>query len=252
MTIDVFSATGSKVKTLELPASLFGGDVNWGLMHQAVVMQQANRRQSPAHVKTQSEVQGSTRKIRAQKHTGGARHGAIRNSLMRGGGKIFGPRNIMNRDQDMPKKMRHAALRSCLAAMAGKGAIVAIESFPETIKTKTLTDLLKKLPVEYGRKILIVSPSEHKALQLSARNIDAVETVRASYLNAEEVLNARHIVFLVDAIDEADKVFGKKETVANTTKKEIVEKKPRNAKKVVGKKAAAKKAAVARTSSKKS
>ncbi len=219
MTIDVFSATGSKVKSMELPASLFGADTNWGLMHQAVVMQQANRRQSPAHVKTQSEVQGSTRKIRAQKHTGGARHGAIGNSLMRGGGKNFGPRNIMNYTQDMPKKMRHAALRSSLTVMAEKGAIVALESFPDTIKTKTLADLLKKLPIEHGRKVLLVSTAEHKALLLSARNVDAVHTVRAAYLNAEEILNARHIVFLVDAIDEADKLFGKKETVANTTKR---------------------------------
>ncbi len=219
MTIDVFSATGSKVKSMDLPTSLFGADVNWGLMHQAVVMQQANRRQSPAHVKTQSEVQGSTRKIRAQKHTGGARHGAIRNPIMRGGGKIFGPRNIMNHTKDMPKKMRHAALRSCLSVMAEKGAILAIESFPDTIKTKTLTELLKKLPIEHGRKMLIVSPSEHKSLQLSARNIAAVETVRAAYLNAEEVLNARNIIFLVDAIEEADSIFGKKEHVAKTTKR---------------------------------
>lgn len=242
MTIDVFSVTGSKVKSMDLPASLFGADANWGLMHQAVVMQQANRRQSPAHVKTQSEVQGSTRKIKPQKHTGGARHGAIRNSLMRGGGKSFGPRNTRNWTKDMPQKMRHAALRSCLSVMASKGAIVALENFPETIKTKTLADLLKKLPVSYGRNILIVSPSEHASLQLSARNIAKTETVRAAYLNAEEVLKAKHIVFLVDAITEADKLFGKKETTAKTTKRVPAvrlksEAKPKAAKKASSKKA---------------
>ncbi len=222
MTIDVFSPTGTKVKSMELPASLFEATQNWGLMHQAVVMQQANRRQSGAHVKTQSEVQGSTRKIKPQKHTGGARHGAIRNPLMRGGGKIFGPRNIMNYTKDMPKKMRHAALRSSLSVMAAKGAVLAIESFPDTINTKSFATLIKALPVDYGRNILVVSPATHKALLLSARNVKAVHTVRAAYLNAEEILNARHIIFLVDAIDEADKLFGKKETVANTTKKEPV------------------------------
>jgi large subunit ribosomal protein L4 len=254
MTIDVFSATGTKVKSMELPASLFDAPQNWGLMHQAVVMQQANRRQSPAHVKTQSEVQGSTRKIRAQKHTGGARHGAIRNPLMRGGGKIFGPRNIMNYTKDMPKKMRHAALRSSLSVMASKGAIIAIESFPDTIKTKSFAELLKKLPVDIGRNILIVSPAEHKALLLSARNVEAVHTVRASYLNAEEILNARHIVFLVDAIDQADKLFGKKETVANTTKKETVIKPKRTHKPRVThvERAAAKVAKSKKPSSKKS
>lgn len=220
MTIDIFSATGSKVKSMDLPASLFEAPTNWGLMHQAVVLQQSNRRQSPAHVKTQSEVQGSTRKIRPQKHTGGARHGAIRNALMRGGGKLFGPRNIMNYTKDMPKKMRHAAIRSCLSMMASKGSIIGIESYPDTIKTKTLNDLLKKLPIEHGRKVLMVSSSAHKSLLLSARNVPFVTTVRASYLNPESILNARHVVFLVDAIDEANKTFGKKEvTTAKITKK---------------------------------
>lgn len=240
MNIDVFSNTGSKVKSLELPASLFGAPINWGLMHQAVIRQQGNRRQSGAHVKTRAEVQGSTKKMFAQKHTGNARRGSVRSPLLRGGGKAFGPRNVANYTQDMPKKMRHAALRSCLSLQAGKGAIIAIESYPDTIKTKALSDLLKKLPLEHGRKMLLVSPAAHRALALSARNLPGVKTVYASYLNPEDILNSKHIIFLADAIDEAERVFGKKESTAKLTKKmpkeEIVEKKAKPAKKALGKK----------------
>lgn len=218
MQIDIFSATGSKVKSMDLPASLFGSPVNFGLMHQAVVMLQANRRQSPAHVKTRGEVQGSTRKILPQKHTGGARHGGVRNPLMRGGGKIFGPRNNKNYTKDMPQKMRHAALRSALTLQASKNAVLGLESYPEDIKTKAVAALLKKMPVDFGRKILLVTPGTHKALYLSARNIKGVKTVAASTLNIEDVLNARHVIFLTDAIAQAEAVFGKKNKDAEELK----------------------------------
>ncbi len=219
MQIDIFSSTGSKVKSMDLPESLFGSEVNWGLMHQAVVMQQSNRRQSPAHVKTRGEVQGSTKKMFSQKHTGQARRGPVRSPLLRGGGKAFGPRNDKNYTKDMPRLMRHAAIRSALSLQASKKAVIAIDSYPESIKTKTVSDLLKKLPVEYGRKILLVAPATHKALQLSARNIAGVKTIVASYLNIEDVLNARHIIFLTDAITKADELFGKKESKSKVSKR---------------------------------
>lgn len=218
MQIDVFSSTGSKVKSMDLPASLFGSEVNWGLMHQAVVMQQSNARQSPAHVKTRGEVYGSTKKMFAQKHTGRARSGPLRSPTHRGGGKAFGPRNTQNPTKDMPKKMRHAALRSALSMQAEKKAVFGIENFPENVKTKAVSDMLKKMPLDYGRRILLVTPGAHNALYLSARNIAGVKTVAAGYLNIEDVLNARHLVFLTDAIAQAETLFGKKQAEARTSK----------------------------------
>lgn len=249
MQIDVFSPTGAKVKSMDLPASLFGSEVNYGLMHQALVMQQSNARQSPAHVKTRGEIAGSTKKMFAQKHTGRARSGPLRSPTHKGGGKAFGPRNTQNPTKDMPKKMRHAALRSALSMQAGKKAVFGVENFPDSIKTSAVSALLKKMPVEYGRKILVVTPTAHNALYLSARNISGVKTITAGYLNVEDVLNARHLIFLTDAIAQAETLFGKKEAVAKTSKaaKPKVEaetkKEPRKiTKKKVSKKTAAKNA----------
>lgn len=263
MTIDVYSVTGQKGKSMELPASLFEADVNYGLMHQAVLRQQGNARSSGAHVKTRGEVQGSTKKLFSQKHTGQARRGAVRSPLLRGGGKTFGPRNVMNYETKMPKKMRHAALRSCLSLQATNGNIIVVESYPDTAKTKIFSDLLKKLPVELGRNILVVSPSKSKALALSARNIPAVTTVFANYLNVESILKARSIIFLAEAITEADALFGKRDMMSQKVKpkavkvvKEKVEKAPKGARdgKKATKKAAATKekkpAAKKKTSSK--
>jgi len=251
MTIDVFSATGQKGKQLTLPASLFGADVNFGLMHQAVVRQQSGRRQSPAHVLTRSEVSGSTKKLFTQKHTGRARRGDVRSPTLRGGGKAFGPRNVKNFEKDMPKKMRHAALRSCLSLQAGKGTIMGLESFGDAIKTKTLVELLGKMSIKEVRNVLIVSKGVQKSLVLSARNVPGVTVVPASYLNPEAVLHARSIVFLTDAIDEADRLFGKKHVTARTgkvaAKKEEKIDAPK-AKKAPAKKPAAKKKATSKKS----
>jgi large subunit ribosomal protein L4 len=210
MQIDIYSSGGEKKKSMELPASLFGAEVNFGLMHQAVVMQQSNRRQSPAHVRTRGEVWGSTKKLFEQKHTGRARRGDIRSPSLRGGGKTFGPRNDKNYVKDMPQSMRHAALRSCLTQQANNGIIVGLESYPTTIKTKAAATLLTKLPIKLQKRVLFVLDGKHEGLQKSVKNIPSVKCVYAAYLNPEDILKARSIVFLVDAFKTAETVFGKK------------------------------------------
>src|SRR3990167_1904920 len=110
MKIDVYSATGAKKGSLDLPATLFEAAINQGLMHQAVVMQQSNRRRPIAHAKNRGEVIGSTKKMFAQKGTGRARRGPLRSPLLRGGGKAFGPRSNRNYHKDMPKTMRRGAV----------------------------------------------------------------------------------------------------------------------------------------------
>lgn len=210
MNIDLFSATGTKKGTLALPASLFEARVNQGLMHQVVMLQQGNRRTAVAHAKNRGEVAGSTRKLYSQKHTGRARRGSVRSPLLRGGGKAFGPRSIANFAKRMPRGMRRAALLSCLSLRAKQGDIIGLENYPETVKTKDAHALLRKLPVQIGRRLLFVLPGPHRGLQLSTRNIPGVKSLPASYLNPEDVLGARQIVFLAEALRKAEELWGEK------------------------------------------
>ena len=130
MKIDVYTSLGTKKGTHDLPVSIFEAAVNEGLMHQALVRQQSNRRRSTAHVKNRSEVEGSTVKLYQQKGTGRARRGSVRSPLLRGGGKAFGARKNRNFTKGMPKKMRRSALRSCLSVQAKRGSIVGLEDYP--------------------------------------------------------------------------------------------------------------------------
>jgi large subunit ribosomal protein L4 len=209
MKIDVFSANGSKKSTMDLPESIFGARINQGLMHQAVVMQQSNRRTVIAVAKSRGQVQGSSRKLYGQKHTGRARRGSVRSPLLRGGGKAFGPKSNANFIKDMPKGMRKAAIISCLSLQAKKGGILGLDTYPATIKTKELVTMLTKMPVEYGRHIVIVTAGRHQGLELSARNMHRVKTLDVAYLNAEDLLRAKHVIFLTDAITKAEEMLTK-------------------------------------------
>lgn len=207
MKIDVYTALGTKKGSLELPAVMFEAPIRKGLMHLALVRQQSNRRHPIAHVKHRGEIAGSTKKLFQQKGTGRARRGPIRSPLLRGGGKAFGPRNEANFRKEMPKKMRRAALFSCLSLRAKEGAILGLEDYPDEVKTKTCLALLKKLPIELGRKITIVLPRRHRGLELSARNLPGVKTLLAGYLNPEDVLGSKNIIFLVEAVRVAEETF---------------------------------------------
>ena len=230
MSIPVFTADGQKKGTIDLSSSLFADPVNKALMHQAIVLQQSNRRKAVAHAKSRGEVVGSTKKMFQQKHTGRARRGPVRSPVLRGGGKAFGPKKDRNFLKNMPRGMRHAALRSCLGFQAKREAVVALESYPDTTKTKEFFALLKKLPVELGRGVLVVTADHHKGIALSSRNIAGVKAITAAYLNPEDVLTSRHVIFLVDALKKAEEMFGVKSSRQSTKSKSSTKEPTKNSK----------------------
>ncbi|MDD5040945.1 MAG: 50S ribosomal protein L4 [Candidatus Peribacteraceae bacterium] len=247
MKIDVYSSAGTKKGTAELPSALFEAPIQTGLMHQAVMQQQGNRRAAIAHTKTRSEIRGSTRKVHPQKGTGRARRGPVRSPLLKGGNKAFGPRNVANFSRLMPHGMRRAALLSSLSYQAKRGVIVGLEEYPETVKTKQAFALLQKLPVAIGRPILFVLPGRHNGLMLSMRNIPRVKTLLVNYLNPEDILHASHVIFLTEALSKAEQIFtAKKKRVSQENparvpaekKAEKASDKPKTAKKAPAKKPA--------------
>ncbi len=249
MKIDVYTATGQKKGTQDLPERLFGYQVNRTLIHQAILRQQGNARYAVAHAKNRSEVAGSTKKLYAQKHTGNARRGPSRSPLLRGGGKAFGPRNVTNFERDMPRAMRRAALRSCLSFQAKKGAIVGLESYPDTIKTKAVSEMITKMALKDARNVLFVLPEKHEALWLSCRNLPHVKAILVNYLNPVDVAHARAVVFVGDSIERAVVLFGGTSERTQKRKLEVVEprteRKPLVKKKMTPKKSKAKPAAKA-------
>ena len=168
----------------------------------------ANQRQGTHKSKERSEITGSTRKLIRQKGGGGARRGDIKSPVLRGGGRVFGPKP---RDYwfKLNKKVKALARKSALSYKAQQDAIVVVEDFDfEAPKTKEFVNLQKNLKIE-GKKLLLVLPDVKKNVYLSARNIQKAEVMTASALNTYKVLNANVLVVTENALKLVDETFNK-------------------------------------------
>lgn len=206
MKLDVYTDVGIKKGQVVVNTTAFDAKINDDLMHRAVVMRLANRRNPIAHTKTRGEVVGSTRKIFRQKGTGNARRGSRYTNILRGGGVTHGPRNDRNFSKAMPKKERRAALFSSLSLRASDGDAFVLDAYTaKEPKTKVFVDMLGKLPE--AKKYLFVISAKNRIFQKSASNLPNVEVILANYLNPYDVLKAEKVCFLQDSLEVIESTF---------------------------------------------
>ena len=187
--------TGRKVV---LSDAVFGVEANDHAIYLDVKQFLADQRQGTHKAKQRNEVAGSTRKLKRQKGTGGARCGSIKSPLFPGGGRVFGP---VPRDYSfkLNKKLKQLARRSALTYKAQAGAIVVLENpAMEAPKTKAVVAMAKALNVE-NKKVLVVLPETNVNFQLSCRNIPSVKPILAQNLNTSEVMNSSAVVLVEGA-----------------------------------------------------
>jgi large subunit ribosomal protein L4 len=201
----VYDRTGASVGSVELSDALFAAPVNEAVLHQAVTAQLAARRMGTHDTKTRAEVAGGGAKPYRQKGTGRARQGSRRAPHYKGGGTVFGPQP-RSYDQRLPRKMRRIALRGALTAKFGDEAIRIVDSFGlEKIATKEFAGVLGAFEVR-GR-VLVIAPEASETLRLSARNLPAVDVIRADSLNVVDLLNADIVLIEQPALARIEEVY---------------------------------------------
>ena len=208
MEINVLNIKGQETgRKVTLNESIFGIEPNDHVIYLDVKQYLANQRQGTAKAKERSEHAGSTRKLGRQKGGGGARHGDINSPLLRGGGRVFGPKP---RDYSfkLNKKVKELARKSALSYKAQENAIIVIEDFNfETPKTKEFVNIAKNLKVD-GKKLLLVLPGAQKNVYLSARNLQKAECIIAANVNTYKVLNADVMIVTEKSLEAIDGVLG--------------------------------------------
>ncbi len=209
MEVSVYNIKGEDTgKKVELNDAIFGIEPNDHVIYLAVKQYLAAQRQGTHKSKERSEIAGSTRKLIRQKGSGGARRGDIKSPVLRGGGRVFGPKP---RDYwfKLNKKVKDLARKSALSYKAQQDAVIVVEDFEFAApKTKEFKTLQKNLKID-GRKLLLVLPSVNKNVYLSARNIQEVEVMTASALNTYKVMNANVLVVTEDALKQVDETLNK-------------------------------------------
>ena len=199
-TLPVFDRTGAEVGTYEIDPAALAPRISKQLLHDVVVMYQANRRQGSAETKSRSEVAGTTKKMYRQKGTGNARAGSRRTNIRRGGGNAFArrPRDYSYR---LPRKALRAATRMAIASKIADQQVVVIDelSLPAPA-TREMAGILQALGLR-GVSTLVTTATLDANVYKSARNIPRVSVAPVSDLNALSFLAPRRMLVTKAALD---------------------------------------------------
>lgn len=201
MELTVYKTSGEETpRKVVLEDAVFGVEPNDHAIYLDVKQYLANGRQGTHKSKQRNEVAGSTRKLKRQKGTGGARSGSIKSPLFPGGGRIFGP---VPRDYSfkLNKKLKRLARRSALSYKMKDEAIRVVEDFSiEAPRTKSIVAMMNGLNVA-DKKILVVLPESNQNIILSARNLQNVKVIPAASLNTYDVMNASSVLIAEGAVN---------------------------------------------------
>lgn len=198
--LPIYNKTGDEVGRYEIDPAKIAPKINQQLLHDVVVMYQANQRQGTHKTKDRSEVAGTSKKMYRQKGTGNARAGSRRSPLRRGGGHIFA---LRNRDYSyrMPRKATQLATRMAIARKLQTEDVVVIDELSLAApKTRDFAAILKALKLT-GQSTLVATVALDPNVYKSARNIDKVSVSPVGDLNALAVLTPRKLLLTKAALD---------------------------------------------------
>ena len=202
--VAVYNMEGNEVGTMELSDAVFGVEVKENLVHQAVVLHLANRRQGTQKAKTRSEVSGGGRKPWRQKGTGHARQGSIRAPQWTGGGVVFAP-VPSGFSFKMNKKEKRLALKSALTSKVQENKFLVLDELKlDAVKTKEMKKVLDNLKVD---KALVVIGNDSENVVLSARNIPGVQTASVNTINVYDILKYNTVIATKSSVASIEEVY---------------------------------------------
>jgi large subunit ribosomal protein L4 len=207
MEVKVLNTAGNETgRSVVLNEQIFGVEPNDHAIYLDVKQFLAAQRQGTHKAKERGEIAGSTKKIKKQKGTGGARAGSIKSPLFRGGGRVFGPRP-RNYDFKLNKKVKALARKSALTYKAQGSNILVVEDFVlEAPKTKEIVAISNNLKIN-DKKLIFVLPEQNKNIYLSSRNLEGVSIVTASELTTYQIMNAGKVVFFESSMGKIEEQF---------------------------------------------
>jgi len=207
--LPLYDSSGKEIGKYEIDPTEIASSINKQLLHDVVVMYQACARQGSHKTKSRAEVAGNKKKMYRQKGTGNSRAGSRRSNIRRGGGHAFA---IKNRDYSyrLPRKAVRSATRMAIAGKIQDERVMVLDGLSmEAPKTSVIVNLLKTMGLE-GKSTLIATADHSPMVYKSARNVQRVEVLPVSDLNALAVLKPHRMVVTKEAMDQL-KVTAKSE-----------------------------------------
>ena len=206
MKLKIYDSKGvATAKSVTLSEEVFGIEPNNHAIYLDVKQHLANRRQGTHKSKERAESAGSTRKLKKQTGTGGARAGSAKSGTRVGGGRIFGPRP-RNYHFKLNVKLKRLARKSAFSFKAKNDGLMIIEDLQLNAKTKDFKALLASLNLE-NQKVLLILAEKTDNVYLAARNLGRVKVVTTGSFNTFDVLNAGKVVLAESSIDKIQTIL---------------------------------------------
>jgi large subunit ribosomal protein L4 len=207
MKVKIYDTTGSLTsKSVTLSDDVFGIEPNNHAIYLDVKQHLANRRQGTHKTKERAEIAGSTRKIKKQKGTGGARAGSVKSGTRVGGGRIFGPRP-RNYHFKLNIKLKRLARKSAFSFKAQNEGLMVLEDLAfANAKTKEFVNLMNALQLS-NQKVLLILGDKNDSVYLASRNLGKVKVVTADSVNTFDVLNARKVVMTSSSVGRIEEIL---------------------------------------------
>jgi large subunit ribosomal protein L4 len=207
MKVKVYDSKGTVTsKSVTLSEGVFGIEPNNHAIYLDVKQHLANRRQGTHKSKERNEISGSTKKLKKQKGTGGARAGSAKSGTRVGGGRIFGPRP-RNYHFKLNMKLKRLARKSAFSFLAKNDSLMVIENINfETAKTKDLSNLVSNLNLA-SDKVLFILAEKNDNVYLSSRNLGKVKVVTTDSFNTYDLLNAKKVVLAENSLEKIEKIL---------------------------------------------
>ena len=206
MKLKIYDSKGAATaKSVTLADEVFGIEPNNHAIYLDVKQHLANKRQCTHKSKERNEIAGSTKKLKRQKGTGGARAGSAKSGTRVGGGRIFGPRP-RNYHFKLNLKLKRLARKSAFAFKAKNDSLMVIQDLNMEAKTKDFKALLASLKLE-NQKVLFILGEKTDSVYLAARNLGRVKVVTADSFNTYDVLNASKVVLAESSIEKIQTIL---------------------------------------------
>ncbi len=206
LSVKIHNQEGKEVSELKLNEAIFGLLWNADLVHQAVRVALANKRQVLASTKTREEVSGGGRKPWRQKGTGRARHGSIRSPLWKGGGVTFGPTSERNFKLKINKKMARKAFLTALSAKAKDGELLVLDGLKLSApKTKEMAKIMKNFSQVKNGLLALAEKSED--IKRAGRNLPNLNIINIDNLNILDILKYKYLIFTKEGIEHLSKKY---------------------------------------------
>jgi large subunit ribosomal protein L4 len=198
--LPVYDRNGVQVGTYEIDPTELAPRISKQLLHDVVVMYQANLRQGSAKTKDRGEVSGTTKKMYRQKGTGRARAGSRRSGVRRGGGRIF-PKRPRDWSYRLPKRAVRLATRMAMASRIADNQVTLIDNLAFAApKTREMVSILRALKID-GVRLLVAVEGYDLNVYKSIRNLAGVCVLPVAELNALSVLRPRRLLMTTSALD---------------------------------------------------